>query len=141
MIRNILTVATFAFALSATPSLAASGPTNPGTKWCGAGHTLHVCIQYRVCTADIRAHCAGVQAGEGRIRACVLEHFSEFSEACQTNLLNASTVRNSCAADATQFCADVKPGGGRIAMCLRPHLADLSQPCKDALAQAVSGNN
>jgi hypothetical protein len=41
MIRNILTLAAIALALSATPSLAAKGTA--GTKWCGSGHTLHVC--------------------------------------------------------------------------------------------------
>ena len=36
-----------------------------------------------VCVADIKAKCAGVQPGEGRIRDCVKTHAAEFSDPCK----------------------------------------------------------
>jgi len=95
----------------------------------------------KACAADIKAQCAGVEPGEGRIRACVKEHFKDLSEPCQAILLKAREARRACAADAKQFCPDLKPGGGRIVACLEPHLADLSEPCKDALTRAAAGKN
>ena len=96
----------------------------------------------RACAADVKAQCAGVKPGEGRLRACVEEHFQELSGSCQRSLFNAGVaIKKACAADTKQFCADVKPGRGRLATCMRPHLAELSQPCKDALAQVAVGKN
>ena len=79
----------------------------------------------KACAADVAAKCAGVQPGQGRIKACVQEHFKELSEPCQAML-----VKN---------CPGVKAGGGRIAACMKSHLADVSQDCKDALSRAVAG--
>lgn len=93
------------------------------------------------CADDIKAHCADVQRGQGRIRACVKEHFKDLSPGCQNVLVQAEALRAACAADAKQFCADVRPGGRRIAACLDQHTADLSDPCKDAMAQVAAGKN
>ncbi len=86
----------------------------------------------KACAADIKTQCTGVQPGEGRIKACVQEHFADLSEPCQALLLKAALAK-ACAADVKQSCAGVKRGGGRIAACMKDHFADLSQPCKDAL--------
>ena len=43
----------------------------------------------QACRAEIEQHCAGVQPGEGRLRACVKEHFGEFSEPCKAALLSS----------------------------------------------------
>ena len=68
----------------------------------------------KACGADVKAQCAGVQPGKGRIRACVKEHFKDLSEPCQTVLLKAAAVAKACAADIKQNCAGTRPGGGRI---------------------------
>jgi hypothetical protein len=85
------------------------------------------------CAEDIKLHCAGVRAGEGRIRACVREHMKELSKPCQELFARARAVAKACAADVKTHCADVQRGGGRIGKCLREHLDALSPPCKDAL--------
>jgi Cysteine rich repeat len=96
----------------------------------------------KACAVDVKAQCASVQPGEGRVSACVERHFKHLSLPCKTALVRAGTaIKKACTTDANQFCAGVKPGGDRIGMCLRPHLDDLSQPCKDALAQVAVGMN
>jgi hypothetical protein len=75
-----------------------------------AGHAKRVVV--KACGADIKAQCAGVQPGKGRIRACVKEYFKNLSEPCQTVLLKATAVGKACAADIKQNCAGTRPGGG-----------------------------
>jgi hypothetical protein len=93
----------------------------------------------KACGADVKAQCAGVQPGKGRIRACVKEHFKDLSEPCQTVLLKATAVGKACAADIKQNCAGTRPGGGRIRACMKERLADVSEPCKEVLARATAG--
>jgi Skp family chaperone for outer membrane proteins len=93
----------------------------------------------RICAADFKAHCADVQPGEGRIRACVKEHVNDFSEACQARLAKLTAVAKPCVDDVKQKCGNVKRGRGRIAACLKSALPDLSDACKDAVTQAVAG--
>lgn len=92
------------------------------------------------CAADIKEKCAGVEPGDGRIKACVKEHFTELSEPCQERLARVAAIGKACAADVKQSCANVKPRRrSRIQGCIKGVLGDLSEPCKDALAQAVAG--
>jgi hypothetical protein len=91
------------------------------------------------CAADIKSKCREVKPGEGRIRTCVKEHLSEFSEPCQAKLAKLAAVGQACAADVKQACGDAKPRRGRIVACLKAALGNLSDACKDAVAQAVSG--
>src|SRR5262249_31552997 len=102
-----------------------------------AGHAQRAVV--KACGADIRAQCAGVQPGKGRIRACVKEHFKDLSEPCQTVLLKAAAVGKACAADIKQNCAPTRRGGGRLRACMKEHLADVSDPCKAVLARAAAG--
>jgi len=95
----------------------------------------------RACAGDIKTLCAGVQPGEGRIRACVKQHFNELSEPCQAIVLKAAAIGKACRADVKQFCADVKPGGGRIEACIKPHIAEVSDPCREALSAATAGKS
>jgi hypothetical protein len=95
----------------------------------------------KACVADVKAQCAGVQPGDGRIRACISEHFKDLSEPCQAVLTKAAAIGKACKADVKQNCGDVKPGGGRIEACVKSHMGDLSQGCKDALTQAAAGKN
>jgi hypothetical protein len=52
-----------------------------------------------VCAADIKAKCAGVEPGEGRIIACVKTHAAEFSEPCKARLARVAEITKACAAD------------------------------------------
>jgi hypothetical protein len=88
------------------------------------------------CAEDVKLHCAGVRAGEGRIRACIREHMKELSKPCREVLTRGRAVARACAADVKTQCADVQRGGGRIGKCLKEHLDALSPPCKEALSSA-----
>ncbi|MGC2455235.1 MAG: hypothetical protein WA592_20990, partial [Pseudolabrys sp.] len=59
-----------------------------------------------VCVADIKAKCAGVEPGEGRIIACVKTHAAEFSEPCKARLARVAEITKACAADIKENCAD-----------------------------------
>jgi hypothetical protein len=91
------------------------------------------------CAVDIKSKCGEVKLGEGRIRACVKEHMSEFSEPCQAKLAKLAAVAQSCAADVNQACGDVKPRPRKIVACLKSALGNLSDACKDGVADAISG--
>jgi hypothetical protein len=95
----------------------------------------------KACAADIKSQCAGVQPGEGRIRACFKSHFKDLSEPCQVVLTKAAAIGKACKDDIKKICADVKPGGGRIEACMKSHLTEVSEPCKDAITQAAAGKS
>ena len=88
----------------------------------------------RACASDIKAQCAGVIPGEGRIRACIKANFKDLSEPCQTALLKAAAVDQACAGDVRQNCADAAPGAGGIAACMQSHLGNVSDFCKETLS-------
>jgi hypothetical protein len=93
------------------------------------------------CAGDIKSLCAGVEPGEGRIRACIKSHVSDLSAPCQAVLAKAAAIGKACGADIKKVCADVKPGGGRIDACMKSHLFEVSDPCKDAMTQAAAGKS
>jgi Cysteine rich repeat len=95
----------------------------------------------RACSAEIQQHCAGVQPGDGRLRACVKEHFTAFSEPCKQALLSSVAVVKACKADVTRTCLDVQPGGGRIQACMRDHFAEYSESCQQAIITAKFGRS
>jgi hypothetical protein len=97
--------------------------------------TVAMAQQRGQCAADIKAKCAGVQPGEGRVSACVKAHLTEFSEPCQARLAKIATVGNACKADVTKSCAG--KSRLRLVSCMKEALGNLSDPCKDALAEAV----
>jgi hypothetical protein len=76
------------------------------------------------------------QTGDGRLKACVKEHFGQLSASCQTALLSNVTITKVCKTDAQQKCSGVQPGGGRIQACMKDHFTELSERCKDALLLA-----
>ena len=94
----------------------------------------------RICAADIKAQCADVKPGGGKLKECVKAHFSDLSADCQVAIIRAAAIGKACKADVKQFCADVKPGKGAIADCMKSHTADISDDCKEALAKAEAGN-
>jgi hypothetical protein len=93
----------------------------------------------QACRAEIQQHCAGVQPGEGRLRACVKEHFAAFSEPCKQAMLSSMAVVRACKADAQRTCPGVQPGGGRIQACMKDHFAEYSDTCKQAIVTAKFG--
>ena len=90
------------------------------------------------CLKDVKAQCAGVQPGGGRIKDCLKMHLKDLSEGCQTKVLKAVTAK-ACAADVKQFCKDSGSGAGKIEACMKTHVADASDACKVAMAHAAAG--
>ena len=90
----------------------------------------------QACAADIKQLCPEVKPGEGRLKACVKEHFGQLSASCQTALISDVTITKACKADAEQKCPGIQPGGGRIQTCMKDHFTELSERCKDALLLA-----
>jgi hypothetical protein len=94
----------------------------------------------KACAADIKAQCADVKPGGGKLKDCVKAHFSDLSADCQVAIVRAAAVGKACKADVKKLCADVKPAKGAVADCMKEHAADLSEGCKDAMAKAEAGN-
>jgi cysteine rich repeat protein len=95
----------------------------------------------KACAGDVKSLCAGIQPGDGRVKACIKSHFSDVSAPCQAVLVKAAAISKACSADVKKVCADVKPGGGRIEACMKSHLSEVSDPCKDAVTQAAAGKS
>jgi hypothetical protein len=95
----------------------------------------------KTCGGDVKSSCAGIQSGDGRVKACIKSHFSDVSAPCQAVLLKAAAISKVCSADVKKVCADVKPGGDRIEACMKSHLSEISDPCKDAVSQATAGKS
>jgi hypothetical protein len=93
----------------------------------------------QACGPEIQQHCAGVEPGEGRLRACVKENFAAFSEPCKQALLSSVAVVRACKADIQRTCPGVQPGGSRIQACMKDHFAEYSEPCKQAIVTAKFG--
>jgi hypothetical protein len=90
----------------------------------------------QACAADIKQLCTEVKPGDGRLKACIKEHFGQLSTSCQTALISNVTITKACKTDAEQKCAGTQPGGGRIQTCMKDHFTELTEPCKDALLLA-----
>ena len=90
----------------------------------------------QACAADFKQLCAEVKPGEGRLKACVKEHFGQLSTSCQTALISNVTITKSCKADAQQKCPGIQPGGGRIQACMKDHFTELTENCKESLLLA-----
>ena len=90
----------------------------------------------QACAADIKHLCGEVKPGEGRLKACVKEHFRQLSAACQTALISNVTITKSCKVDAEQKCSGIQPGGGRIQACMKDHFTELTEDCKEAVLLA-----
>ena len=90
----------------------------------------------QACAPDIKQLCAEVKPGDGRLKACVKEHFGQLTASCQTALISNVTITKACKADAQQNCGGIQPGGGRIQTCMKDHFTELTEPCKEALLLA-----
>ncbi|HEX9168280.1 MAG TPA: hypothetical protein VF886_05035 [Roseiarcus sp.] len=94
----------------------------------------------KICAADIKAQCADVKPGGGKLKDCVKAHFSDLSADCQVAIVRAAAEGRACKADAKKLCADAKGGQRAKLDCLKSHTADLSDDCKEAMAKAEAGN-
>jgi len=93
----------------------------------------------QACGAEIQQHCAGVQPGEGRMRACVKEHYGTFSETCKQAILSSVALVKACKDDVQRTCPDIQPGGGRIQACMKDHFTEYSERCQQAIVTAKFG--
>jgi hypothetical protein len=91
------------------------------------------------CAADIKTLCAGIQPGDGRIKACIKSHLTELSPTCQDRVYTVAVTGKVCKADVAKLCAGVVPGTGGIRACIKAHMAEVSDPCRDAMARIPAG--
>jgi len=98
-----------------------------------------VAQQTKVCAGDIKKLCAGIQPGEGRMKACIKSHLTELSEDCENQVYTVAVVGKVCKGDLAKLCAGVVPGTGGIRACVKSHMAEVSDPCKDAMARIPAG--
>lgn len=92
---------------------------------------------HKKCKKEIKAHCADVNAGQGRVLACLTDKSAEIKGGCAKAITRANRAvafRDACKADVRTSCAEVKPGKGRINKCLRKEEANLSEGCKQFYA-------
>ena len=94
----------------------------------------------QACGPELQQHCAGIEPGEGRLRACVKENFAAFSEPCKRALRSSVAGVRACKTDVERTCPGVQPGGGRIQACMKDHFAEYSDSCKQAIITAKFGS-
>ena len=93
----------------------------------------------RPCAGDIKTLCAGIQPGEGRIKACIKSHLTDLSPTCQDRVFTVAVTAKVCNSDLTKLCAGIVPGTGGLRTCIKSHMAEVSDPCRDAMSQAAAG--
>ena len=91
------------------------------------------------CAGDIKTLCAGIQPGEGRIKACIKSHLTDLSPTCQDSVLTVAVTGKVCKSDIMKLCAGIVPGTGGIRACIKSHMAEVSDPCRDAMSRAAAG--
>jgi hypothetical protein len=91
------------------------------------------------CAGDIKTLCAGIQPGEGRIKACIESHLTDLSPTCEDRVLTVAVTGKVCKADVAKLCAGIVPGTGGIRACIKSHMAEVSDSCRDAMSQAAAG--
>lgn len=99
------------------------------------------------CESDIKAFCATVKKGKGRLNKCLSKNEKKLSVACREareKHLKKIVKKKPCYADVTKYCADVKPGKGAIHRCLEKNSSKLSDSCtkerKKVMAQRTALN-
>lgn len=93
----------------------------------------------RPCAGDIKSLCAGIQPGQGRIKACIKSHLTNLSPACEDRVLTVAVTGKVCKGDIAKLCAGIVPGTGGIRACIKSHVAEVSEPCRDAMSQVAAG--
>jgi hypothetical protein len=85
------------------------------------------------CAADIKAKCAEIKPGGGRIKDCVKAHAAEFSSACKARLARVAEISKACTTDVKESC----PGKDRS--CILNSIGSVKDQCKEALGKSVAG--
>ena len=88
---------------------------------------------FGACAADIKAKCAEVKPGGGRIKDCVKTHAAEFSDACKARLARVAEISKACTTDLKESCP------GKVRSCILKSIGNVKDQCKAALAQSVAG--
>ena len=88
-----------------------------------------------VCAADIKAKCAELKPGGGRIKDCVKTHAAEFSDACKARLARVAEISKACTTDVKESC----PGKERS--CILKSIGNVKDQCKEALGSQWPGQN
>ena len=91
------------------------------------------------CAGDIKTLCAGIQPGEGRLKACIKSHLTELSQSCEDRVLTVAVTGKLCKSDITKLCAGIPSGTGGVRACVKSHMAEVSDPCKDAMSETAAG--
>ena len=91
------------------------------------------------CAGDIKTLCAGIQPGEGRIKACIKSHLTDLSPACEERVLTAAVAGKVCKTDVAKLWTGIVPGTGGIRACIKSHMAEVSEPCRDAMSRTAAG--
>jgi len=91
------------------------------------------------CTGDIKKLCAGIQPGEGRIKACIKSHLTELSGDCEFRVYTIAVTGKVCSTDVTNLCKGIAPGTGGLRACIKSHIADASDACRDAMSRSAAG--
>src|SRR5262245_7280765 len=71
---------------------------------------------------DIKTLCAGIQPGEGRIKACIKSHLTDLSPTCEDRVLTVAVTGKVCKTDVTKLCAGIEPGTGGIRACIKSRM-------------------
>jgi hypothetical protein len=95
--------------------------------------------QQAPCASDIKKLCAGIQPGEGRIKACIKSHLANLSPTCEDRVLTVAVTGKVCKTDVTNLCAGIAPGAGGIRACIKSHMAEVSDSCRNAMSQTAAG--
>ena len=100
-------------------------------------------ILAEACRGDVDEHCETVEAGSGRVHACLREHRDKLSTACAAEEFKLEKIESEstelqpklnklCSEERSVFCKSVKPGKGRVFKCLQENMAkpDFSTSCR-----------
>jgi len=104
-------------------------------------------VKVNPCKYDVEKLCKDIPPRSTERLACLDQHRSELSAACQAHLSKREAHHKShhkrgnpnrawfsaCNEDLKSFCRDIPAGPGVLAKCLDEHQAELSPGCKIAL--------
>ena len=134
--REVITAAMAVALLGGAPSTAQPPPAKAPTAKASISKTR------TACRLDIQKLCKNVEAGKGRIYACLVQHAGELSPPCQEELKKireragqrptAGDWAGPCKSDIQTQCKDVPPSGN-VKACLEQRMSALSEGCKAAL--------
>ena len=92
--------------------------------------------QSGVCAADIKAACANIEPGQGRIAACVKEKLKDFSDGCKARLAEVAAAAKTCREEVNKECGSVQRR--KKVACVKDALTKLSDGCKTSIAAVAS---